>query len=147
MKNFLRHSRLSENLIAHGNLKTPGRNFLYIFSIVFLFAVSFANAQKNFLFGNNSSNFTAGKNRFQAYTKYFQDKDYSSNHFLTYTSTLNGSWNNAATWGGAGIPGPGDDVIIDADNIVTIDAAGAQARNILINGELDINNNTNLDVN
>jgi hypothetical protein len=145
MKNFLRHFRLSENLIAHGNFKTPGSKFLYSFSIIFLLVFSVANAQRNFLSVNNTSNFTAEK-KFRPYTKYFEQKDYASDHFATFTSSQNGSWNDINTWGGAGIPGAGDDVVIDADNIVTVDA-GAQVRNITINGQLDINNNINLDVN
>ena len=61
MKNFLRHSRLSENLTAHGNFKTPRRKVIYIFyAIVFLFAFHFVKAQRDFLSVNNSSSFIAG---------------------------------------------------------------------------------------
>src|SRR6185436_17459917 len=47
MKNFLRHSRLSENLIAHGNLKTPGRKFLYFFSSIIFFVSSVTKKSYN----------------------------------------------------------------------------------------------------
>ena len=153
MKKFLRHFRLSENLIAHGNLKTPRRNLLYFFSAtVFLFAFSFANAQSNFLSASNSStsiaeNFQHQKNNFYPHVNYFDNRnDHTQGDFATFTSTQTGLWNNAATWGGAGIPGAGDDVTIGAGTIVTVDAAAASGK-LTINGELDINNNINLDVN
>src|SRR5215510_8627069 len=107
MKNFLRHSRLSENLIAHGNYKTPRRKVVCIFTaIVFLLAFHFLSAQSSFLPVNNSGNFKAEKNKFRSYIKYFEGKDYTSDHFATYTSSQNGSWNDINTWGAAGIPGP-----------------------------------------
>src|SRR5689334_21519508 len=140
MKNFLRHFRLSENLNAHGNYKTPRRSIVYFFvAIIFLLDLSVVNSQRNFLSANSSSNFTGGnfqqqKNDSRPHINYFDGKgDYSPGYFATYTSSQNGSWNHPLTWGGAGIPGAGDDVVIDADNIVTIDA-GSQVRNILVNG-------------
>src|SRR4029078_3920456 len=145
MKNFLRHSRLSENVNAHGNLKTPGLAFIYILSVVFLFASSIANAQRNFLFANNSSSSLTGQSKFQAYTKYFDGKDYTSDHFAPVTSVASGNWSNGATWSTGTVPGAGDDVTIAAGHTVTVDAA-ATSGNLTINGELDINNNINLDV-
>src|SRR6185295_4761001 len=121
MKKFLRHCRLSENLIAHGNYKTPRRNLLYFFSaLLFLFSFSFANAQSNFFSLNSSSNFSAGnfkqqQNNFNSYSNYFNSKDYySPKYFATITSTTTGGdWDNSATWVGGTVPASGDDVIID----------------------------------
>ena len=102
MKNFLRHFRLSENLLAHGNYKTPRRSPLYVFSsLVFLFAFYFLDAQRNFLSANNSSNSIAAnfgqqKNGFHSYTKYFEENGgYAPNHFATITSTVTGgNWDD-----------------------------------------------------
>ena len=153
MKKFLRHCRLSENLIAHGNYKTPRRNLLYFFSaLLFLFSFSFANAQFNFLSANNSSNHIVGnfdqpKNSFYSHTDYFGEKDdYTSNHFATITSVASGNWSDGTIWSGGIAPTSGDDVTIGAGTIVTVDVAAASGKLTII-GRLDINNNINLDVN
>ncbi|HEV8507848.1 MAG TPA: hypothetical protein VGQ53_20725, partial [Chitinophagaceae bacterium] len=145
MKNFLHQFRLSENLYAHGNFKTPRRNSLYVFSsLVFLFAFYFVNAQRNFLSANNSANFFAGnfqqQNPSYSYTKYFEDNGgYSPNHFATITSTATGgNWDDPATWIG-GVPGSGDDVTIDGP--VVVNTGTAAAHDIVINsgGTLSFN--------
>jgi uncharacterized repeat protein (TIGR01451 family) len=38
----------------------------------------------------------------------------------SYTSTQSGNWNSTATWGGAGVPGSGDDVTITSNHTVTV---------------------------
>src|SRR5436190_10205243 len=155
MKKFLRHFRLSENLIAHGNLKTPRRNLLYFFSAtVFLFAFSFANAQSNFLSASNSSTFTAAnfkqqQNNFNSHSNYFDDKDYySPKYFATITSTTTGGdWDNSATWVGGTVPASGDDVIIDGP--VTVNTGLAASHDLTINagGTLSFNAGMLLEIN
>ena len=39
----------------------------------------------------------------------------------SYISSASGSWNDPATWGGAGVPGPNDDVLISRGTTVTLD--------------------------
>ena len=38
----------------------------------------------------------------------------------TYTSSGSGDWNQASTWGGAGVPGSGDTVTITSNHVVTV---------------------------
>jgi hypothetical protein len=59
---------------------------------------------------------------------------------LDFTSTQSGSWGNAATWGGAGIPGTADNVTIANGHIVTLDNTRS-CNNLTINvgGTLDLN--------
>ena len=61
----------------------------------------------------------------------------------TFTSTQNGSWSDALTWGGIGVPGNGDEVIINHDitlngNIVVgkSQAQNSPSPSILISGKL-----------
>jgi len=49
----------------------------------------------------------------------------------TYTATQSGNWNNAATWGGAGIPGAGDNVNNTQGKTVTL-TADASCRNLTL---------------
>lgn len=39
-----------------------------------------------------------------------------------YTSSQTGSWGSASTWGGAGVPGDGDTVVIGTGHAVTLDS-------------------------
>jgi hypothetical protein len=43
----------------------------------------------------------------------------------SFTSTQSGSWGNASTWGGAGIPSTNDDVTISGGTAVTLDTTRA----------------------
>ena len=43
----------------------------------------------------------------------------------TYTSTQNGFWHNASTWGGGGTPGAGDTAIIDGETVIIQNDAGS----------------------
>ena len=38
-----------------------------------------------------------------------------------FTSSASGNWNDPATWGGAGVPAPGDDVKISSNHVVVLD--------------------------
>ena len=42
----------------------------------------------------------------------------------TYTSSQNGYWHNAATWNNAGVPGAGDSVVIDGEEVIIQNDAG-----------------------
>ena len=61
-------------------------------------------------------------------------------HAVTFTSTQSGSWGSSATWGGAGVPGAGDNVIISNGNTVTEDGNRTCA-DLSVNGTLDMTNN------
>jgi hypothetical protein len=61
-------------------------------------------------------------------------------HAATFTSTQSGSWGSAATWGGAGVPGCGDNVTISNGTKVTLDTTRCSS-DLTINGTLDIFNN------
>lgn len=76
----------------------------------------------------------------------------SNNHVYAaaYTSTQNGNWNAAATWGGAGVPVAGDTVTIANGDVVTV-TANAAATSITIPGGnqdsyITINNGISLTV-
>jgi hypothetical protein len=58
----------------------------------------------------------------------------------TFTSTQSGSWGNAATWGGAGVPGAADNVIISAGHTVTEDG-DRTCSDLTVNGTLNMTNN------
>src|SRR5437667_9066762 len=60
-------------------------------------------------------------------------------HAANFISTQSGSWGNSNTWGGAGVPGAGDDVTISAGTTVTEDGNQACA-NLTVNGTLDMTN-------
>ncbi len=63
---------------------------------------------------------------------------------VTKTSAGTGSWNTAGTWNPSGVPANGDDVIIAAGHIITIDANTNNLASLTISGTLTIgNNNTN----
>jgi uncharacterized repeat protein (TIGR01451 family) len=42
---------------------------------------------------------------------------------VSFTSTQSGDWSDTQTWGGAGVPGTGDDVTITSSHIVTVSDA------------------------
>lgn len=48
----------------------------------------------------------------------------------TFSCTGNGDWSSSATWGGSGIPGAGDDVVIKNGATVTVDVSNAECANI-----------------
>ena len=50
----------------------------------------------------------------------------------TRTAILTGLWNDTSTWGGAAIPGAGDDVVINSGVIVTVNIAGAVAASLTV---------------
>ncbi|MFN2624137.1 MAG: hypothetical protein ABR611_14970, partial [Chthoniobacterales bacterium] len=56
-----------------------------------------------------------------------------------FASTQSGSWGNAATWGGAGVPGCADTVTISLGHTVTLDTTRCSA-DLTINGTLDMFN-------
>src|SRR5580765_941768 len=60
-------------------------------------------------------------------------------HAANFTSTQSGSWGNSATWGGAGVPGAGDNVIISVGHTVTEDA-NRTCGDLTVNGTLDMTN-------
>jgi len=71
----------------------------------------------------------------------------------TCTSTGSGNWSNSATWSGCddGVPGAGDDIIIQAGHTVTVDV-NATVNNIMLQGassgtRLTLNNGITLVVN
>ena len=45
----------------------------------------------------------------------------------TYTSSQNGYWHNASTWGGGGVPGANDTAIIDGETVIIQNDAGSGA--------------------
>src|SRR5437016_14455717 len=57
----------------------------------------------------------------------------------TFTSTQSGSWGSTTTWGGAGVPGCGDAVIISSGNTVTEDGNQCSG-DLTVNGTLDMTN-------
>ena len=57
----------------------------------------------------------------------------------TFASTQSGSWNSAATWGGAGVPGCADTVTISGGTTVTEDASQCSG-DLTVNGTLDMTN-------
>ena len=61
-----------------------------------------------------------------------------------YISTQSGNWNSAATWGGAGFPGPNDDAVISVGHTVTynIPGAGDKVQNLEIFGVLEMRSST-----
>ncbi|MDA3883024.1 MAG: hypothetical protein PF481_07050 [Bacteroidales bacterium] len=64
----------------------------------------------------------------------------------TFTSSQSGDWNNSATWGGAGVPGAGDDVVIGGNwwHDITVDLSEVECNNLTLQngGELIVNSNT-----
>ncbi|PZR72514.1 MAG: hypothetical protein DLM73_13065, partial [Chthoniobacterales bacterium] len=61
-------------------------------------------------------------------------------HAANFASTQSGSWGNAATWGGAGIPGAGDNVTISLGTTVQLDTTRFTG-DLTVNGTLDMFNN------
>ncbi|MBP7849977.1 MAG: T9SS type A sorting domain-containing protein [Lentimicrobiaceae bacterium] len=67
---------------------------------------------------------------------------------LSYTSSGSGDWNNAATWGGSGVPVAGDDVTIASNHAITV-TANAACASIVFNNDgasLVVNNGVTLTV-
>ena len=69
----------------------------------------------------------------------------------TYTSSQNGYWHVASTWGGGGVPGAGDTAVIDGETViiqndagsgadVTIDRLNFTAGNLTLRNDLTISN-------
>ena len=58
--------------------------------------------------------------------------------FAGFVSAQTGTWSNGATWVGGQVPPTSTcaDVIINTNHIVTVDAAGAAAKSVTINGSL-----------
>ncbi|HEX8071691.1 MAG TPA: Calx-beta domain-containing protein [Pyrinomonadaceae bacterium] len=56
---------------------------------------------------------------------------------LTFTSTQTGGWEDANTWGGAGVPGPNDSVTIASGTTVTLDAP-RQVGDLSVKGALNL---------
>ena len=55
---------------------------------------------------------------------------------VTYTGTLNGSWNSAANWSTGMVPQAGDDVVIDqAGNIQVTLTGSVSANSVAITGD------------
>ncbi len=57
-------------------------------------------------------------------------------HAAVFTSSQNGNWNVSATWGGAGVPGASDEVVISAGDTVTLVANTSITGAATINGQL-----------
>jgi len=54
----------------------------------------------------------------------------------------NGTWNTASNWAPSGVPGAGDDVIINSTGIVTVNITSASCNNFTLNtGTFILNNN------
>src|ERR1041385_6379206 len=51
----------------------------------------------------------------------------------SFTSATSGNWSNAATWGGAGVPGPGDSATVSGGQVITLDTSVIVA-NLTLNG-------------
>lgn len=66
----------------------------------------------------------------------------------SYTSTQNGTWSSATTWGGTGIPGDGDNVIIEHNITITLNkiigTGSGTAITINNSGTLTLNSNFTL---
>ena len=71
----------------------------------------------------------------------------------TYTSSQNGYWHVASTWGGGGVPGAGDTAVIDGETViiqndagsgadVTIDRLNFTAGNLTLRNDLTISNSS-----
>ena len=154
MTRLLRLSRANENDFVCGKL--PLRNFLRIlFNAIFVCTFCFSHSQKNlsstFSSSSNSitGNFHQEKNNFHSHTKYFEENSGYSAHHFAFTNTQSGNWDNAATWGGSGTPGAGDDVVIIAGTTVTVNTGLAASHDITINagGTLSFNAGMLLEVN
>jgi fibronectin-binding autotransporter adhesin len=59
-------------------------------------------------------------------------------HAAVFTSSQNGNWNVSATWGGAGVPGASDEVVISVGHTVTLVANTSISGAATINGTLDM---------
>ncbi len=57
----------------------------------------------------------------------------------TITSVASGNWNDSATWNN-GVPGSGDDVVIDTNTTVTINIPDAACNNLTVRGNLYFDN-------
>jgi hypothetical protein len=143
--------RLTGNLTAHGNIKIPRSRLLhFIASLFFLFAFSFADAQRFFPGLSSSNSITKNsdqhKNIFSSHYSFDEKNDRASKVFAK-TSVASGPWNSTATWGGGAIPGTSDDVIIDAGTTVTVDANSA-SNSLTINsgGALNFSGTSDLEV-
>src|ERR1035437_5946085 len=53
-----------------------------------------------------------------------------------WTATVGGFWTNAATWGGGGTPGNGDDAVINSGVSVTVDVSTASLNSFTNTGTL-----------
>jgi G8 domain len=62
---------------------------------------------------------------------------------VTKTSTGTGNWNTGATWTPAGVPAAGDDVVIAATHVVTIDITTNNILSLTISGTVTIGNDNN----
>src|SRR5438132_41278 len=54
-----------------------------------------------------------------------------------FTSTQSGPWEDSNTWGGAGVPGPSDNIIISSPTTVTM-SADHFCRELTVDGTLDL---------
>ena len=62
------------------------------------------------------------------------------------TSAGTGVWSAPATWSPAGVPAAGDDVIIAAGHVVSVDISSASLASLIIDGTLTLGNNTTVRV-
>jgi hypothetical protein len=59
----------------------------------------------------------------------------------TKTSTGTGGWNTAGTWSPGGVPANGDDGIIAATHVVTVDTNTNSLASLTVSGTLTVGNN------
>ncbi len=65
-----------------------------------------------------------------------------SGYAASYTSTQSGNWGDASTWGGAGVPGPFDEVTVSSGTTVTVEAQGREVGNLNVAGMLNLSDAT-----
>src|SRR6266508_6984187 len=141
MKRFLHKINLFNFCTLRNSKIFQRRNLLCFFStIIFSFLFSFSNGQVRYFSNdpvvqslNSSPDLVARtfkETGFNSQPEYFNGRNESTLSSTSFTSSRTGPWNDINTWGGLGIPGPGDDVTIAGGTTVTITDNTSTCQNI-----------------